>query len=188
MKKLIFLIFLVTTVLVSCDGRYRSYESPVDALLKNNQLQAFSEKINFIPNTYTQITTDTILSNNLRIKIKYHSIDTNTLKLSTTLKEVKTTNYYTNFEALYEISTKNKMLKKGKINKSLFHHLENDNFWNRAIMQHVWVDYNTIIKYGVNLNVSFCIPESTICKDFTIFIDKNGAFETKSINLLKTLL
>jgi hypothetical protein len=51
-------------------------------------------------------------------------------------------------------------------------------------MQFIWVDYNASTKTSVNINTSFCLPETETCKDYAITINKFGTIQIKEINLI----
>jgi hypothetical protein len=182
MSKLLFIIFIITTTLASCDGRERAYKSNKEVLRESNLLQSFSEQIKFIPEHYTEIKTDTILSNNFQVKIKYHSLEKDTiLKTYRSKNDILIQHFYKNFEAQIEILKDDKIIVHDIIDKRLFSRYENDLFWSKSIMQSVWVADDTINKNFITLYVSFCTVNNNLCKDFAVVVQQDGKIETKKL-------
>ncbi|WP_375239229.1 hypothetical protein [Aurantibacter sp.] len=75
MKKLISFISLaiIFGFFLSCDGRDRVHKSPETVLKENKLLDSFSENITYIPEQYSEVITDTILSKGYRINIKSYT-------------------------------------------------------------------------------------------------------------------
>ena len=173
-NKLLFL-FLLTIAFVSCDGRDRKHKTNAEVLNENNLLDSFSEKLVFIPEKPIQIITDTILSNGFQVKLNYSSVE-NDIILKTIKKENDTLTkiHYKNFKAKLEVFKNGKAINKSTIDKSLFLEFENNDFWSKAIMQFIWIDYNTSTKNTLHLNTSFNIPDTDIYRDFILKIDNLG--------------
>lgn len=188
MNKLILLFFGVIITLVSCDGRDRIYKSNKAILEEHHLLNAFSEQIKFTPTEYTEIITDTLLSNNFKVNIKYFSSEKDSVIKIYKSDEAIITHHYKDFEAKLTVAKNNTTIIDGVINKSLFSKLEASSFWNNAIMQFIWVDYAKTTNNTVNLNVSFCDPKQNNCKDYTVIIHENGSVNIKEINLTKDIL
>ena len=182
MNKLILIIILVIGF-VSCDGRHRAYKTNKEVLMEANLLESFTEALKFIPEQPTQIVTDTVLSNGFEVKINYQSKEDDFI-----IKTIKSKNdtitkwHYKNFEAAFLVSKNNRELSQGIINKDLFKTFENSTFWNEAIMQYVWVDYEASTDKSVHIKTSFHIPNSKTYKDFLILVFDDGKIVTKQIN------
>src|SRR5690606_36328526 len=76
MKQFIFLLVIATIVIVSisCDGRYRVFKTNTEDLIENKLLDSFSEIISYVPETYIEIVTDTILNSVFHVKLKIYTI------------------------------------------------------------------------------------------------------------------
>lgn len=189
MKKLVFLILLFIITLISCDGRDRKYKTNAEVLQESNLLKSFSEEINFIPFEPVEIITDTIMSNGFQIKLKYNSLENSFItKLSKSETEEVINTNYKNFEASIFVLKDEKIIFNETINKELFYEFETPTFWSSAIMQFVWIDYETSTKNSINLNTSFCIPETDVCKDFAINIDTYGNIKIEETNLIAKII
>ncbi len=175
-SKLLVLIFVSTVSLISCDGRDRKYKTNAEVLQENNLLNKFSKQIKFTPNNPVTIDTDTILSNGFNVKINYRSIENNAFyEVSKKEKDSIIKMNYKNFEADIIVFKDDTPINQTTINKLLFAEFESVSFWNRAIMQYVWVDQNKSNDDVLYLNTSFNIPETETYKDFIVTIDKNGS-------------
>lgn len=183
---LLFLLFLITTALFSCDGRNRAYKNNAEILKEHHLLKDFSKKTEHTPKSYTEIITDTLLQNNFRVKLKYYSlVQDSVITQSVSKNNINVTHHYNNFKALLQVSNNENIIISTVIDKSVFKTFDTEAFWSRAIMQSPWIDYQSISKNGFHINVSFCIPESTQCKDFSLIINYTGDIEIKEINLSK---
>ena len=189
MNKLFFLISLPTIAFLSCDGRDRAYKTNAEVLKASHLFDDFSKQIKFVPKANVEIYTDTILSSGFQVKLKYNSLEND--YVSKTMKSKNDTLIdvnYKNFEAQFLVIKDQKLVTEKIINKTLFSKFENQEFWKSAIMQFVWIDYESSTENHVLLNTSFCIPETEVCKDFTIIIDNKGSIHTKEINLIANTL
>jgi len=94
MNKYISILVLVFAIaVVSCDGRHRVHDKNYDTFKLQDKTD--SEKITYIPEEYTEVVTDTLLSNGFRIKIKTYTdmkngiLDSLIVKDSITTKTIK---------------------------------------------------------------------------------------------------
>jgi hypothetical protein len=189
MKKLLFIFFIALIALSSCDGRERVYKSNVEVLSAAGLLKSFSEETHFIPEVPVTIYTDTILSSGFQIKIEYNTIENDYIskKVRTVNDSLINTNYQ-NFEAKLIVYKSEKFITKHRLNKNIFSTQDNSAFFQNAIMQFVWIDYDSSNDQYISLNTSFCIPETESCKDFNIKIDSFGIVEIEEINLTSQIL
>ncbi|MEP1488470.1 MAG: DUF4738 domain-containing protein [Algibacter sp.] len=188
MNKLMLLFFGLIITLVSCDGRDRVYQSNKSVLEAHHLLNSFSEQIKFTPNEYTEIVTDTLLSNDFKVNIKYFSSEKDSVIKTYRSNEATITHHYKDFKARLTVAKNNAIIVDGVINKSLFSKFETTSFWDHAIMQFIWVDYTQTTTNKINLNVSFCAPEQNNCKDYTVIIHESGAIKIEELDLSKAIL
>ncbi|WP_341215124.1 hypothetical protein [uncultured Wocania sp.] len=184
-KKLCVFIFVVIITLISCDGRDRKYKTNTEVLKENKLFDSFSEEIKYIPEQRTEVLTDTFLSTGFQIKIQYYALDTKTVKFS---NDKNKTLHFKNFEAQLQILKNNKLVVQNIINKRSFIEFESPTFWEQAIMQFIWIDYEKSTENIITLNTSFNIPETEIYKDFSIIIDAFGNIKIREISLVENVL
>jgi len=104
----------------------------------------------------------------------------NTFKNPSFCSTTKT--HYKNFEAKLHILKDGLTINQTVINKSLFNAFKNPSFCEAAIMQHVWIDYETSTKHELYLNTAFNIPNTETYKDFVLKIDEHGTIQIKEKN------
>ncbi|MCH4553325.1 hypothetical protein [Aestuariibaculum lutulentum] len=183
MKKLLYLIFIIIGF-ISCDGRERAYMSNEAILKEDNLFKAFSEELHFIPETPVKIVTDTILSTGFQVKINYHSTESNPLVYTKRNKRDSIIySHYKNFEAHIQISKNTESIINSALDKRLFKSFENSEFWDKAIMQYVWINHEASTEQKIQLHTAFQIPETEIYRDFILNIFENGTIEIKEYHI-----
>ncbi|MCF7569114.1 hypothetical protein L3X37_12170 [Sabulilitoribacter arenilitoris] len=189
MRKLSFLFFSAIIVLVSCDGRDRKHKTNAEILKENKLFESFSEQIQYIPEEQTEIFIDTVLSTGFQIKLHYYSIagDYST-KIKATSDKANKTFYFKNFEAQYSVSKNKSLITQQVISKNLFSAYGSPDFWKKAVMQFVWVDYENSTEDFITLNTSFNIPETDIYKDFRIIVNTLGNIKIQQVNLVESVM
>ena len=67
---------MIRIYIISCDGRQNKRESLQKSITEFNAKYSQSESITFFPKEYTEIVTDSIVSNRVKVSIKnYSSMD-----------------------------------------------------------------------------------------------------------------
>ncbi len=116
----LFVLCFFVLCFAACDGRDRLHQTPQETLQESKLLDSFSTKTVYIPATYTEIKTDTILSNGFRIKIKtYSDLENNlvdTVKKDTILNQT----YYREFISEVTVFKDEKEVFNKAIDKTFF--------------------------------------------------------------------
>jgi len=180
-KLLAFLIFTIIT-LSSCDGRDRKHKNNKEVLIEHNLLDSFSERIRYIPETYSEIETDTLLSNGFRVNIKTYTEMQDNVFNEFIIDSIKYKFYYRNYTGKLNIFYNNTAVLKETINKSYLNKNDEKVFWDDAIMAGISIDENNSSEKEVFINVLYCIPESEICKEFKIIVDNKGNTTLKELD------
>ncbi|TYB73167.1 hypothetical protein [Bizionia myxarmorum] len=115
---IILLVFAIT--FAACDGRDRLEKTPQEILKETKLLDSFSTKTVFIPQTYTEIKTDTILNNGFRIKIKTYSDLENNLVDSIKIDSITTKTFYREFISEVTVFKDEKEIFNKTVDKSFF--------------------------------------------------------------------
>ena len=182
MNKFFILFILIIITFLSCDGRGRKHKTNEDVLKENQLLDSFSESIKYIPETYTEVETDTILSNGFRVKIKtYTEMQDNVLN-EFTIDTIKYKFYYRNYTGKLDVYFNNSPILEETIDKAFLNKAKDREFWDDAIMAGISLDDINSTKKEVSITVLYCIPESEICKEFIIIVDKKGNSKLKELN------
>lgn len=93
MKKLIYLVLILSVAFVSCDGRDRKHKINEKVLKQNNQLDSLSEDIIYHPENYEEHISDTIFSNGFHVKISNYT-DMNNSIASFKIRNEESNNHY----------------------------------------------------------------------------------------------
>ncbi len=174
MYRLSALIILIIIMFSSCGESDRKQKTNEEILKENKLLDSFTESVKYIPETYSEVETDTILNNGFRVKIKtYTEMQDNVLN-EFVIDTIKYRFHYRNYTGKLDIFYNNTSVLKETINKSYLNKNKDKTFWDDAIMAGIYLDEHSSTKEEVIISVLYCIPESEICKEFNIIIDKKG--------------
>ncbi|WP_053993015.1 hypothetical protein [Mangrovimonas sp. TPBH4] len=179
MKHILILFTILGLILTSCDGRQSSRESLQQSISEFNQKQTPLELISFYPETYTEVETDTILSNNLRVNIKNYSLmNQEVLQHKKTLGNNKDIQFHRAFESEIVVYNANQKIFATTINADVFLKKDNSLFWNNATLEHVWVNQESSGADWVNLEITFIDPQTLSYRIYEMTIDNNGQQNT----------
>lgn len=154
---------------MSCDGRQSHRESLESAVSEFNKKQTSIEVIKYYPKEYTEIVTDTIISNTLEVKIKNYTLMDKQIPLLSKSNEVHRV-----FESEVEVFAASTSVFKTIINAELFATQKDTPFWNHATLEHVWVNQDLSTVKEVFLEVSFLNPITKNFKLYRMTIDTSG--------------
>ena len=166
----------------SCDGRDRKHKTNNEVLKENKLLDSFSEIVKYIPENYTEIENDTILSNGFRVKIKTYTEMQDNVFNEFTIDTINYKFYYRNYTGKLDVYYNNTSILKETINKSYLNKKDEESFWDDAIMAGISLNEHNSTKIEVYITVLYCIPESEICKEFKITVDKDGNTTIKELD------
>ncbi|MCK7591117.1 hypothetical protein M0G43_11075 [Subsaxibacter sp. CAU 1640] len=175
MKKLIFLISIMCVAFYSCDGRKSKSVSLKESIQEFNQKLSESPIIDYYPKEYTEIVTDTIISNKVKVRIKNFSLPYESISMSNSEKSnIKIQKHHRVFESEVIVSTQNKEILSTHISVEKFRELYPDDFWTNVTLQHVWVNQELSSPEMINLDMSFINPKSKAFKVYRMTIDGKG--------------
>ena len=178
---IITLTFL-TLCLASCDGKERARTSPEENITNSHLAASFFVQEQYIPEDFTEHTTDSILSNGYQVSIKV------TTNENITLREVKKDtliykNYYRDFDALIIVKKNDRIVFNQVINKRFIqnYHPDFSIAFKDEIINGVWLEeFLSTVKNNVEIALSFCEPNSDNCLFYSLIINENG-YNIKSI-------
>ena len=174
MKYFSIITILLICCFTSCDGKQRVNQTNQEKLENSNLTKSFFERVEYFPKEYTEVKTDTTLSNGYRIKIAFYSDMDNTILNDFKIDTIHYKHYYREFKGDLSIIINDKVVFNKTIDKSYFTDNLNEMFWQNSIMGNISLDEDKTTHKLLYFNVFFCIPESEICKDYNIIIDNNG--------------
>lgn len=182
MKNILIVLILVCVAFVSCDGRKSRSEALKSSIAEYNDRQSELVIINYYPKDYTEVVTDTLISNHLNVHIKNYSLLNEGLFMSIDDKTVtKKQKQHRIFESDVVISTPIKELVNIHISAEQFKSIYHDKFWNEATLEHVWVNQELSTLNDVNLDMSFINPSDNSYKFYRMSINGNGQRTIKLI-------
>jgi len=174
MWKSIFTLFLVVVVVyLSTCRNDAGFSEPKLLALDNEYSSDYTAEV--IPRIHITVETDTILSNNFRVKIKYNSTDKNILKISKKEYSRFGKTLYREFISTLEISVKDRIIFDQEITRHYFNTDTDDKFWRNAILQYVEIDQlATQLNESVVIKFSFVNPVIDKSRFYSLLIDENG--------------
>ena len=174
MKNFLIVIILFCAVLSSCDGRKSPSEALKSSIAEFNKKQLILEVITYYPKEYTEVVTDTIIANDVKIHIKNYSLNDDGILMASSNTSNKIKKQHRVFTSEIVISTPTKELFSTEISAEQFKSLYSDVFWNNATLQHVWVNQELSTSDDIKLDMSFINPKDNSYKLYRMSIDGNG--------------
>ena len=178
---LYFFILLITVTLSSCDGRDKLFKNPKQTLANKGMLLSFSERINYLPESYSETVTDTILNTGYNVHIKtYIDMNSNVIK-SKNKDNLNIKTFYRNAIADISVESNDKIIFNQTISKAFISNaIEGiSEVLHPYILKSIWIDDDHIAsKDSVIFNILFRKPENaTAHKSFLLTISKDGDFK-----------
>ena len=182
MKLLSSLLLMLILIFASCDGKDRSRYTHQEKLEKSKLTGSFFEQVQYIPQDFTEVVTDTILSNGYHIKLKVYS-DMNTSVLKEFKKDTITyKRYFRAFKGEIIITLNNEEIINKTLEKIQFSNNTDADFWKDAVLGNVSLNYERSNDDEVFLNAFYRIPETNHYKDFNIVIASNGKIRIEELS------
>ncbi len=173
MLKNVIILLLASIYFSSCKSDTK-FLSPI----KNNEIEYVAE---VIPSFHLKVETDTILSNDFRVKIKYHSLNKKVLKITETPYKINKS-FYREFESILEVFNENEVIFNKKLTKHDFQSSSNNKFWRKAILQSVEInEIATQQNEKAVIKFLFFNPQTQNKKLYNLYIDRKGNSEIKFI-------
>ncbi len=177
MKNIVLALILVCVAFMSCDGRKSKSVSLKESIEEFKQKQLLIETINYYPKEYTEIVTDTILSDKVKIHIKNYSLSNDGIPMLANAKDGTTKEKQHRVfmsEIIISTASSSKEIFSTKISAEQFKSLYSDVFWNNATLQHVWVNQGLSTLGDIKLDMSFINPKDNSYKLYRMSIDGTG--------------
>ncbi|HLT34607.1 MAG TPA: hypothetical protein VKZ98_12495 [Aquaticitalea sp.] len=175
MKNFFLLLSIVSLVLISCDGRKSKSESLKASVEAFTQKQSTIELINFYPKKYTEVITDTLISNQVNVKIRNFSLPNKTIAISSSdTKNRQQQSLHRVFESEITISTASKTIFERRVSAEEFKTANNYEFWNNATLQHAWVNQELSTADTVQVDITFINPKENTYKLYRMSIGADG--------------
>ncbi len=175
MKNILLVLIIVSIGFVSCDGRKSKSVSLKESIKEFKERQSEVEIINYYPDEYVEVVTDTIISNNVKVHIKNYSLSNESVLMSVNEHSTsKNQKQHRVFESDIVVSTPTKEIFNAHISAEQFKSINTDAFWSNATLQHVWVNQELSTSNDIKLDMSFINPKENTYKLYRMSIDENG--------------
>lgn len=168
------LFFIILSIcLTNCDSRTSHGDSLKRAISEFNDKQLQLDIITITPENYTEIVTDTLIDNDFNVHIKNYSVmDKNIIINTLQGSNQKTIDYHRVFESEIAVATPQKTIFSTLISTEDFK--TNHPFWDRAILQHVWVNQEASTTTNVAIDIAFTNPQTKAYKLYQMSVDAFG--------------
>ncbi|MCK0114390.1 hypothetical protein [Gelidibacter sp. F63206] len=183
MRNLFILTAVISIVLMACDGRQTKKEALERAISEFKLRNSVLEVVNYQPEAYVEIVTDTIISNRTNVHVKNYSLlDEQIFVSSTTNANFNEVTYQRVFESEIIVSMASKDIFRTHISAKQFKLRDADLFWNDVTLQHVWVNQELSTDDDIILDMSFINPKNNAYRLYRMSIDPYGR---ESVNLIE---
>ncbi len=190
MKKLSFIIFVFTMTFFNCDGRDRKHKTNAEILKENKLFDSFSEKVKYLPEAYSEISTDTILSNGYKIKIRTFSNMSQSILDEFVIENITHKLYFRKLRSEVYIEKNSRLVFNKVIDHAFFEsNLDHNTFkLDDHVLNPIEVDQQKSMETNkVVLTAALNIPRKPDNTSlFNILIDDLGNVELKNINYAGT--
>lgn len=176
--QIICFVFFLTIMLTGCDGRYRTFEKPSYKNSVTTLDYKNSNIINIIPEAHIVSETDTLVNPNLKVSIKYFSMENRVVSV---INKKGQEEHYREFTSEISIYNHGQLRVKNMISKDDFQNIDDTNFWKSAVLQYVWLDEFETTKDKISINCSFLVPNTKTYKTYKIYFNHEGERDIKLI-------
>ena len=186
MKQFIFLLVIATIgiVSISCDGRDRVFKTNTEVLIENKLLDSFSENISYVPETYTEVATDTILYNGFHVKLKTYTIMDKHIVNEFKQDSIVYKKYYREFVTDVIVTKNDKEIFNERIDKEFIHKHNNNLQLNKAIINVMVNQVSSVKNHGLVLSAMIKDIQNETIKFCDILIDSEGNLVLKEVQEL----
>ena len=176
MKKTVFVLsFVFVLILWSFSYKSTKKERLQIAITEFNEKINSADLINYYPETYTEIKTDSVIGNTFRVKIKNYSSNHEGILVSSSIpNEQKDLDFYRTFKSEINVHVADRIVYSRDFKANDFDPHVDPDFWRNATLEHVWIDQWRSNSNTLAINVSFLNPLENTFKLYEIRIDTEG--------------
>lgn len=180
MRKLFFLLALIGVVSISCDGRDRVFKTNSNVLKQ----KSFSENISYIPENYTEVVTDTILSNGFHIKLKTYTDMEQSVLNEFKQDTINYKEYYREIVSEVSITKNSKEIFNDTIDKQFLYKIKNDLQLDNAIVNLMFDQAASMETNSIVLSAMIQKTDSKKVSFCNIIIDSEGNYKLEENSTL----
>lgn len=178
-KHLPLLFLLLVIALSSCDGRDKKHRTTQQDLIENKALDTFSDVVTYFPEKYTQVVTDTILSNGFEVKINTSTDMKNSILNAFKVDTTNHKHYYRDLISKIEVSKNGQIILSEVIGKPFFLKFDNtlEDYFKISNLTGVWLDEKSALtKDEIFIYILFNKPETDYSYLYKMIINKHGEY------------
>ncbi|QRM90460.1 hypothetical protein FG167_14875 [Lacinutrix sp. WUR7] len=183
-KHLPLLFLLLAIALSSCDGRDKKHRTTQQDLIENKALDTFSDVVTYFPEKYTQVVTDTILSNGFEVKINTSTDMKNSVLNAFKVDTTNHKHYYRDLISKIEVSKNGQIILSEVIGKPFFLKFDNtlEDYFKISNLTGVWLDEKSALtKDEIFIYILFNKPETDYSYLYKMIINNQGEYSIKEI-------
>lgn len=179
MKTSFYVILFLSLAFISCDGRDKIYKTNQEILKEHKLYKSFSESISYIPESYLETSTDTILSTGFQVKIKSYTDMENSILKEYTKGNILHKTFFRDINTSISIIKDNQEIVSTAITKQLFkdYYKSTHTNFNHKIIQGIWLNqYASIINNKIIVDIQLYEPKTEHYEYYTLGFDNDGTF------------
>ncbi|WP_047545994.1 hypothetical protein [Psychroserpens sp. Hel_I_66] len=176
MKKLaLFIPVILLLIVSSCDSRKSKIDRLKNSVSEFNNNQKSIDLIDYYPKDYTEIKTDSIISNTFKVSVKNFTLKDQGIVLNQSIKNLnRTSKVHRVFVSNIVVSVEEKIIYDRQISVEKIRDLKSSEFWNNATLEHVWVNQEQSNSEYLSLGVSVINPTNKAFRLYELLIDRLG--------------
>lgn len=176
MRQIAIVLTLISALFLwSCSYSETKKERLNNAISEFNQNINKIDLINYFPETYTEVKTDSIIENTFKVSIKNFSSNESGLNLNNSSDQFSNTRHiHRVFMADINVKVVYRIVYQKRLKAQHFDPYSDPEFWSNATLEHVWIDQWKSNSESLALNVSFLNPLNKTYKIYELRIDSNG--------------
>ncbi|MCB0425242.1 MAG: hypothetical protein KDD20_08955 [Mangrovimonas sp.] len=179
---LFFIAFFTGFILLSCSGKDKALLTPQDSLKEKKLLDSFSENIQYFPEKYSEMVTDTTLSNGFRVHIKTQTDMESSVLKAYQLDSITHKNYYRNINAMVNVYKNGQQIFSQLIDKPFFYNQYSNHKELLAKMTLKVAQVNQLDDYhsdsndDVQIEFHYSDSDEKLWDRFVLRIQENGVY------------
>ncbi len=184
MNKILFLVLISTIAIFSCEGRKSKADALKESVTKFKDSLGTLEIIEYVPEKYAEVKTDTILSNGFSISIKTYTNMNKSVIIKHKLDTITYVNYHRDWISEVSVKRRDKLVFEEKIDVQFFlkNNIAINDYLSKVINTRVWIDdKQSIEKDSISLLTVFLNPEDDNFLIYRIEIGNDGKYSLKKI-------
>ena len=184
MNKLLFLILITTIALFSCEGRKSKADALKESVTKFKDSLGMLEIVEFIPEKYAEVKTDSILSNGFSISIKTYTNMKKSVIVEHKIDTITYINHHRDWVSEVKVKKRDKLIFDENINTEFFlkNNIKISDYLSKVINTRVWIEEKSLIeKDSISLLTVLLNPEDNNFLIYKIKIGNDGKYSLKKV-------